>query len=267
MRLGLCYNIFDGEEMLVHSVKNLRPMVDFICIVFQNKSNFGNKNPKLFKVIKELVKDGSVNAIYHYEPTFQYDANKQISVENGLQNEIKKRNIGLGICRDFGCDVFMTIDCDELYDPEQFMWAKDDFEKGGYDTSFSQMRTFYKYPNIELFPPESYYVPLFYRIHKDTEFTFSFVAPYPVEIDPTRRVKAGYSRIYSREEIEMYHYAYVRKRLRSKVENSSSQMPDELKDKVCYHFDHWKSVEDKALFIGNTEHTLREVENKFNIQI
>ena len=71
----------------------------------------------------------------------------------------------------------------------------------------------------------------------------------------------------SREEIEMYHYAYVRKRIRSKVENSSSQMADELKDKVCYHYEQWKGIEDKALFIGNTEHTLRQVENKFNIQI
>ena len=266
MKLGVAYNIFDGEEMLIHSVNNLRPMVDFICVVYQNTSNFGNKNPKLFSVIKNLLIDGKINAIFHYEPTFDYE-NKELSRENGLRNEIKKRNIGLNMCRDWGCDTFMTIDCDELYDKEQFEFAKIDFEKGGYDTSFSQMRTFYKHPTIELFPPESYYVPLFYKIHRDTEFSFSFVAPYPVEIDPTRRVKAGYSRIYSREEIEMYHYAYVRKRIRSKVENSSSQMEDELKDKICYHYDQWKGVEDKALFIGNTEHTLREVENKFNIQI
>lgn len=266
MRLGVAYNIFDGEEMLVHSISNLRPMVDFICVVYQNTSNFGNKNPKLWKVLKGLVNNGSVNAIYHYEPSFDLE-DKKISRENGLRNEIKKRNIGLNICKEWGCDTFMTIDCDELYDPVQFEWAKEDFEKGGYDTSFSQMKTYYKYPTIELSPPESYYVPLFYKIHKDTEFSFSFVFPYPVEIDPTRRVKAGYSRIYTRDEIEMYHYAYVRKSLRSKVENSSSQMADEIKDKICYHFDHWKSIDDKALFIGETEHTLKEVENKFNIQI
>lgn len=266
MKLGVAYNIFDGEEMLVHSVNNLRPMVDFICVVFQNTSNFGNKNPKLFNVIKELVRDGKIDTIYHYEPTFEYE-NKELIRDNGLRNEIKKRNIGLKICKEWGCDTFMTIDCDELYDKEQFEWAKNDFEKGGYDTSFSQMRTFYKHPTIELYPPESYYVPLFYKLKKDTEFSFSFVAPYPVEIDPTRRVKAGYSRIYGRDEIEMYHYAYVRKRIRSKVENSSSQMTDELKDKICYHYDHWKGIEDNALFIGNTKHTLREVENKFNIQI
>ena len=267
MKLGVAYNIFDGEEMLPFSIDNLRPMVDFICIVYQNKSNFGNENPKLFKKIKELLKTNKVNAIYHYEPKFEYDENNSISVDNGLNNEIEKRNIGLTMCRDYGCDTFMTIDCDELYDPIQFEWAKKDFEQGGYDTSFSLMRTYYKFPTIELYPPEKYYVPLFYKIHKDTKFSFSFVKPYPVEIDPTRRIKAGYSRIYSREEIEMHHFAYVRKKLLSKVMNSSSQMSDELKEKVCNHFNEWKSVEQKALFIGNTEHTLREVENKFNIQI
>ena len=47
MKLGCAYNIFDGEEMLPHSLKNLRPMVDYICVVYQITSNFGNKNETL----------------------------------------------------------------------------------------------------------------------------------------------------------------------------------------------------------------------------
>jgi len=43
MKLGCAYNIFDGEEMLIHSLNNLRPMVDYICVVYQTTSNFGNK--------------------------------------------------------------------------------------------------------------------------------------------------------------------------------------------------------------------------------
>jgi len=270
MKLGVAYNIFDGQEMLVHSVTNLRPMVDFICVIFQHKSNFGNTNPKLWKVLKELVNNHLVDSIYHYEPSFEvtYPNTNEIHRENGIRNEIKKRNLGLQKCRENGCDTFMTIDCDELYDPIQFEWAKKDFENNGYDTSFTQMKTYYKFPTIELSPPEDYYAPLFYKLHKDTSFDLKhFTSEYPVHIDPTRRVKAGYSRIYSRDEIEMYHYAYVRKSIRMKVENSSSQSSDEDKDKVCYHFDHWKGIEDKALFIGNTEYTLKEVDNKFNIEI
>jgi len=267
MRLGVAYNLFDGDEMIVHSIRNLRPYVDYIVVVLQETSNFGNKNNRLGKLQANLINEGLVNDFYWYTPDLEYDESGKINVDNGLNNEIIKRNIGLSLCRNNGCDTFMTIDCDELYDTNQFVWAKKDFEDGGYDTSFSQMRTFYKHPTIELFPPESYYAPLFYKIHKDTKFSFSFVNPYPVEIDPTRRVKAGYSRIYTRDEIEMYHYAYVRHNLRSKVDNSSSQMSDENKDAVCNHFDNFKSVDEGALFIGMTRHPLREVENKFNIEL
>jgi hypothetical protein len=267
MRLGVAYNVFDGDEMLIHSIRNLRPMVDIIVLVVQQTSNFGNTNPRLDKVVNDLITSDLVNYCYWYTPEIKYDENGKIDVDNGLNNELNKRNIGLNICRANGCDAFMTIDCDELYDTEQFLWAKKDFDDGGYDTSFSQMRTFYKEPTLELCPPETYYAPLFYRIKKDTQFSFSFVNPYPVEIDPTRRIKAGYSRIYTREEIEMYHYAYVRHNLRSKVDNSSSQMSDENKDAVCNHFDNFKSVNEGALFIGMTRHPLREVENKFNIEL
>ena len=65
----------------------------------------------------------------------------------------------------------------------------------------------------------------------------------------------------------MYHYAYVRKDLISKTKNSSSQTDVVSQKKVCYHYDNFKDVNDCALFIGLQTHTLREVENKFNIEI
>ena len=35
MKLGIAYNVFDGEELLTSSLENMRDMVDFICIVYQ----------------------------------------------------------------------------------------------------------------------------------------------------------------------------------------------------------------------------------------
>ena len=58
MKLGVAYNIFDGEEMLPFSLKNLRPMVDFICVVYQTTSNFGNENPTLKKTLENLKGSG-----------------------------------------------------------------------------------------------------------------------------------------------------------------------------------------------------------------
>lgn len=267
MKLGVAYNIFDGEEMLPFSLRNLRPMVDFICVVYQTTSNFGNENPNLRETLEMLQLEGLIDKLFLYEPKLSKDENGEINWKNGTENEFEKRNIGLTICKINECDSFMTIDCDELYDQEQFLWAKRDFEKGGYDTSFSQMKTFYKKPTIEVTPSEEYFVPLFYKIKKDTKFTYEFAPPYPCEIDPTRRVKAGYSRIYQRDEIEMYHYAYVRHNLVSKVTNTSAQMDIMAKKKVCYHFDKFKTIDEGALFIGMQQFNLKEVPNKFNIKI
>tara|TARA_R100001015_G_C4606230_1_gene161293 strand:- start:105 stop:908 length:804 start_codon:yes stop_codon:yes gene_type:complete len=267
MKLGIAYNIFDGEEMLIHSLNNLRPMVDFICVVYQEVSNFGNTNPNLEKTLIKYQEMKLIDKLYKYEPELRKDDKGNVVWQNGTENEFKKRNIGLEICRHNKCDAFMTIDCDELYDPNEFEFAKKDFELGGYDTSFTQMRTYYKLPIYEVFPPEEYYCPLFYKIKKDTKFTYEFAYPYPVNIDPTRRVKAGYSRIYQREEIEMYHYAYVRHNLVSKVNNTSAQMDIISKQQVCHHFDNFKNVEEGALFIGLQPFALKKVENKFNIKL
>jgi hypothetical protein len=49
MKLGVSFNIFDGEEMLFFSLRNLRPMVDHINVVYQTISNYGNKNQNLEK--------------------------------------------------------------------------------------------------------------------------------------------------------------------------------------------------------------------------
>jgi hypothetical protein len=160
----------------------------------------------------------------------------------------------------------MTLDCDELYDPKEFKWAKDDFELGDYDTSFCKMSTYYKEPIYRLYPKEEYYAPLFYKIKKDTEFGYAS-EDYPVILDPTRKVKAGYARIYEREEIEMHHYAYVRNDIASKVINSSSQSDEVSKQKVIWHYNNFKDIRDSALMIGGVPHGLIKVENKFDIEL
>lgn len=266
MKLGVSFNIFDGEEMLFFSLRNLRPMVDHINVVYQTTSNYGNENPNLEEKLNKYFRAGLIDKLFKYEPTFEKNEDGTIKWQNGQINEIKKRNIGLQICRANGCDTMMTLDCDELYDPKEFKWAKEDFENGGYDTSFCKMSTYYKHPTLRLFPKEEYFAPLFYKIHKDTEFGYAMPF-YPVTLDPTRKVKAGYSRIYEREEIEMQHFAYVRNDITSKVVNSSSQSDEVSKKKVIYHYDNFNEAKDGALLIGCQSFKLIKVENKFDIEL
>ena len=266
MKLGVSFNIFDGEEMLFFSLRNLRPMVDHINVVYQTISNYGNKNQNLENQLDKYFRAGLIDKLFKYEPTFEKNEDGTIKWQNGQINEIEKRNIGLNICKANGCDVMMTLDCDELYDPEQFKWAKQDFEKYGYDTSFCKMSTFYKHPTFRLTPKEEYYAPLFYRINKDTKFGYHS-KDYPVALDPTRKVKAGYSRIYESEEIEMQHFAYVRNDIASKVINSSSQSDEISKKKVIHHYENFNDIKDGALLIGGQQFGLIKVENKFDIEL
>ena len=67
MKLGVAYNIFDGEEMLPHSLRNLRPMVDFICVVYQTTSNFGNENPLLLEKLEMLQMEGLIDKLFAVE--------------------------------------------------------------------------------------------------------------------------------------------------------------------------------------------------------
>ena len=267
MKLGIAYNVFDGEELLTHSLENMRDMVDFICVVYQTTSNFGNQNNNLEPLLKSLQKQKLIDFAFKYEPKFNKDENGDIDFLNGTENEQQKRNIGLDICKANNCDYFMTIDTDEFYNKEQFLWAKKDFLLGDYDTSFCQMQTYYKKPTLAVSPPETYYCPLFYKIKPSTKFTYDFAPPYPVEIDPTRRVVAGYSRIYERSEIEMHHFSYVRKNIESKILNTSAQMDKVSQKEVIYHFQNFTSIDDGALFLGMQYFKLKKVENQFNIKI
>lgn len=67
------------------------------------------------------------------------------------------------------------------------------------------MRIFFKLPIYEFYPYDNINsVPFIYKI--SNENTFQLLAPYPILLDPTRRldnIQNFY--IFERNEIEMYH--------------------------------------------------------------
>lgn len=265
--LGVAYNVFDGEELLIYSIKQIRPHVDYIVVVAQEVSNFNFLNLNLRQKLTELESLGLIDYIQWYEPIIEFDDNNEIIYNNGFINEQKKRQIGLDICQNYGCTIFSSIDCDEIYDPSEYLIAKNEFIFGNYDSSFCQMKTFYKKPTFQLSPYETYYVPLFYRINKNTIFKFDFDNQYPVIIDATRKIKAGYCRIFTRKEIQMYHYSYLRLDLLSKIKNSSAQTNIFEQNNVLAHYENCNKITDGALLLNNQKFDLIEVENKFNIQL
>ena len=147
------------------------------------------------------------------------------------------------------------MDTDEFYAPVQIKQAISLVDKGGYDSSFCQMTTYYKYSDTFIYPKEKYYVPFIYKIKESSRFEQIDNADFPVVTDGKRRIKSAYPYVFSREEMEMHHMSYVRKdenSLRSKFLNCSSKMnfPDET---VSKYVEGWLSFRrgDQAFFNHN----------------
>jgi len=264
MKLGVSYNLFDGEELLVDSIKSIRDSVDVISVVYQRESNYGQKcNPDLPNILHNLSQEGLINIIKQYEPI-----NTQNIGFQGSLNEIKKRNIGLNLSRERECTHHLGMDTDEFYIKDEFDNIKGLIEEHNLDASGCKMQTYYKLPTMVLDPPEDYYVPFIFKVYPHTKFVLG--GSFPVLVDPTRRINTHnkFTQI-GRKGIQMHHMSYVRKSIKNKLHNSSAKLNfgDKL-DKFISYWENWKNGDD-ALLAGVDEvyYKLKQVKNIFNINI
>lgn len=232
MKLGAFYNFFDGEELLEKSILSIRQNVDFVVVIFQQVSNFGNKgNPDNLKLLRRLMKDKTINYYHLYLPDLDLMP---------VDNEINKRNLGLRLCLQNRCTHVLGMDADEFYMDKEFKYAKQLIEKKDYDSTACQMLTFYKKPIYQITPPEDYSVPFIVKIGIDSEYVKNSV--YPVLIDPTRGFREPPKNFYKfkRDELQMYHMSYVRNNIISKVMNSSAKADMINPNSYIDFFDNWK---------------------------
>lgn len=255
MKIGISYNVFDGEELLESSINSIRDNVDYISVVYQTISNFGNPcDDGLVPLLEDLKNRGLVDGLFEYRPRVN---------SGGHMNEITKRNIGLSLSEGIGCTHHMAMDSDEFYTDEQFKFLKKEMLDGNYDSSACQMTTYYKEPIYRLDPKEEYYVSLLFKIRQGVEFVMGH--PFPVLVDPTRRVNPGNCKIFSRNEIEMHHMSYVRKDLRKKLQNSSASPNFKNIDKLVDYYNDWEFPK-KGLMGGAPDkfYNIKKVEKLFN---
>lgn len=240
MKLSISYNLFDGSELLEGSIKCVRNSADYISVVYQNISNSGqNGDPNTEKYLKKLKNDGLIDEIYLYHP----------NISSGLHScELTKRNIGLYLGEGAQCTHHMSMDTDEYYVTEEFKKMKEDIEINDYDSSACQMLSYYHDFETILDPPEDYYVSLIYKIRKGVTFVMGY--PFPVLVDPTRRMEAGKCVTYKREQIQMHHMTGIRNDYRSKLDNSSAStnFKNEIDNLVSY-YNQWEFPK-KALMPG-----------------
>lgn len=256
MKIGISYNLFDGEELLESSIKSIRNNVDFISVVYQTTSNFGNPcDEGLVPLLEKLKSDGLIDELFLYKPTLN---------RGGHYNELRKRNIGLSLSEGVGCTHHMSMDSDEYYIPSEFENLKKLMLEGDFDSSFCQMQTYYKSWEYSLDPPEDYYVSLIFKIKQDTSYVMG--APAPVLVDPTRRISPiNKPLILKREEVQMHHGSYIRDNIKTKLTNSSASVNfNKDIDMIVNHYNNWE-YPNKVLWGGLPSKllTVKKVEKLF----
>jgi len=257
MRLGVSYNLFDGEELLEGSIKQIRRHVDYISVVYQTISNFGNPcNTELVPLLEKLKSEGLVDELFKYSPKIN---------KGGHSNEIQKRNIGLALSQGAGCTHHMSMDSDEYYLGSEFENLKKIVTEGDYDSSYCQMQTYYKSFEYILDPPETYYVSLIFKIKNDSNYVL--MAPSPVLVDPTRRLSPTNNPIVlERKNIELHHMSFVRNNVSLKLNNSSANISfnNKIID-ITNHYNNW-TYPNKVMWASGELLNVKKIKNHFDVK-
>jgi len=112
-------------------------------------------------------------------------------------------------------------------------------------------------------------VPLICKLRDNGQFLLA--EPYPVLLDPTRRV-ANFKKfqLLPRQIVEMYHMTLVRRHMRVKLENTSNKMNLSKAEEFLNSFECWKTemgVIHPHPHIGSYFHEVRTLPNYFAVDI
>lgn len=277
MKLGISYNLFDGEELLESSILSVRKEAYHINVIYQTTSYYGNKaNDNLESHLKHLKEKGLIDEIYHYNKVFDQN-DKHIY-------EIEKRNIGLDISRKAGCTHFLSMDVDEFYDSEQLKNAKYYILRNKICTSAVSIIEYLKEPTYKFVNSYTFtfthgdiynfYVPFIMKIHhfKKQKHNRKW---YPCLVDPSRALNNKEKfYLFPKQNIVMHHMSTIRKNLSDKYNNSNfnngtdeavtSMIKEVQKDIIEWDFEKYQISEKYSLFQNKL---IEKTKNIFNINI
>ena len=241
-KLAASYIVFDDViEHLESSISTIRNNVDYISIVYQHISYYGNKGRNSnYELLENLLNRRLIdNIIYN-------DCDLNLSPK---ENEIKNRNLGLNDAINNQFEFFMSVDGDEYYDEHQFKNAKNKIINCEYESSACELLTYYKYLNLVLDPPEDFHCPFIYKINKN--FSFGNNIQFPVGVDITRIYHSNKFKKFERNELIMHHMSSVRRDFKLKLVNHGCycQFNNEI-EMLVDHYDNYQ-YPNKILFQAN----------------
>ncbi|MDQ7989671.1 MAG: hypothetical protein REI09_08560 [Candidatus Dactylopiibacterium sp.] len=253
---GVSYNVFNGEEHLLHSIRQIRPCVDFVGLVVQTVSNLGNPaGPALEATVASALEQGLADRVTWYVPDLAAPP---------VMNELRKRNIGLDDARRAGVTHFMTMDCDEYYDTREFAAARDFIDACRIRASSVRTYLHIHRPIWRSRLPDNTCCAFLSEIGNDTVITLN--APYPTFIDGTRGINGNGRPFHFFDEriIAMKHMNLVRHSIDSKLSNSSNAGMTEFMKGVRDLYAAWRPGQPLA-FPGKPPMEIIEVPDLFGI--
>jgi len=227
MKLGVCYMVFDGEELLRAAITSLRSQVDFVSVTWQKMSYHGNPNDTdLEPLLEQLKIEKLLDRAIFFEPDLK---------KSPKENELILRNIGLQASRDAGCTHHISFDVDEFVLPEQLKCAKETF--GDNDYSMIENIYYYKKATWQMHPNvKNNWVSFIHPV--TTEYLM--IPKYPYRIEITRRLTPhAKCRVYKPDECTIHHMSYVRRDMAKKLNNSMTGTLFNI-DKFIKDFDRYQ---------------------------
>lgn len=210
---GVSYSVFDGFEILEASLRSVRAHVDYINVVYQRCSWYGDPaDETMLPHLEALQAQGLVDELVEYTVVPELEPSI---------NELNKRNFGLQRALTRGCEYFMTMDCDECWLPDELAKAKTFLIKHGITHAYSPIKAYGPLPTELHIRLNTCFAPFFCKVNGD-----SFLDPnnnnVPCVIDPTRKVSHRDDACYFvLHMVNMHHMTFVRKNLKLKYRYTS----------------------------------------------
>lgn len=217
MKLGVCVSAFDGNELLIPALKQIREHVDFIVVLYQNRSWFGRPAlPYDLEVLKQL--GNLADKVELWEPPFiAKDAHDASDLER------LKREHGRETCYVNGCTHYLDMDVDEFYFPEQFKYAKQYVEDNNIDFSTIYYDNYFGNPHYRQ-RHDSLSTSFICKLDMTVEKSQSKAPGVLKHCDRTRTYcapKESKLHHFPRSEIIMHNYNGFRRNLKHKFNETS----------------------------------------------
>ena len=198
MRLGVNYIVFDDLELVEDSIDNIREHVDFITLGYSHYSWTGTPTDlDVEKFCKHLVKIGKADDVHYGGDGHRVQADK---FQKGLDRVRELTD----------CTHFLLMPNDEFFVPEQFVWAKNEIEEGGYDAGWCLQEQYWMNESLRLMQDYGTGKPVFFDIRNPDRNFVARCKGWP-RSDPSTRMPVNKLRKFTKDELVFHHMSYVRK--------------------------------------------------------